>query len=77
MEEEKELDETWDNTDDYFLFEGIAKYGMEEWDRIIRDSDLWDHSEIKVYDDKDVWKLIFKRIEERDPQVEKEKECIE
>ena len=70
-------EEIWDNIDDYFLFEGISKYGMEEWDRIMRDSSLWDHSETKIYDDKDVWKLIFKRIEEKDPSNDQEEESIQ
>lgn len=76
-EDDNFLDEGWDNVDDYNLFDGIARYGMEEWDRIIRDSDLWDHGDTKTYNDKDVWKLIFKRIEEKEPPADQEKECLQ
>ena len=73
-EDDNSNDEPWDNIDDYSLFEGISKYGMEEWDRIIRDSEIWDHSEPKTFDDRNVWKLIFKKVENKEPPADQEQE---
>lgn len=76
-EDEGENEDKWDNTDDYYLFDGISRYGMEEWDRIMKDSELWDRNEPKVYEDGDVWKLIFKKIEDKEPPENKELECVQ
>jgi len=78
METEVDEDEEkWDNIDDYCLFDGISRYGMEEWDRIMKDSELWDRAETKAYEDGDVWKLIFKKIEDKEPPENKELECVQ
>jgi len=75
--EDDDEEEKWDNIDDYYLFDGISRYGMEEWDRIMKDSELWDRAEPKAYEDGDVWKLIFKKIEDKEPPENKELECVQ
>jgi hypothetical protein len=57
------------------LFEGIAKYGMEDWDKIIRDNELWIRPEDKREFYEEPWRIIFKKIEGKTPALEQEDEA--
>jgi len=48
---------------------------MEEWDRIIKDKELWIHPEEKRAQVEEPWKVIFRKIEGRDPTPEQEEDA--
>ena len=69
--------EQWTNIDDFYLCEGIYKYGIDEWGRIIKDDELWNRSKPSLLAADQVWKLLFTKIEGHPPDMSQEKESIE
>lgn len=49
---------------------------MEEWDKLLRDNEVWCHLNLKGVSEKDIWRLVFKKIEAKDPIPEQEKDCF-
>jgi len=72
-----ENDTVWHNSDDFYLLEGINKYGLEEWEKIASDIELWDLSKTKVLNQEQVWKTLFKKIEDQEPPENQEHECYQ
>lgn len=67
--------ELWNNVDDYYLFEGICEYGMEEWDRILNEPKLW-YRTGENYDPKEeVWRMLFRKIEGKYVVPGQEEDC--
>ncbi len=66
----------WTFTDDFYLLEGINKYGMEEWDKIIQDVNLWDHYDPKTLQPEQAWKVLYRKIESSEPNLSQETDSI-
>ena len=74
----EKYDIAWSNIDDYYLSEGICKHGMDEWDKIIRDAELW----YKTEDDRkflgqDHLSYLFIKIEDEEAPENKDDEIRE
>ena len=67
----------WNSTDDFYLLEGVDKYGLEEWEKIVQDINLWDHSDPKTLDPDQAWQVLYRKIEGCEPDLSQEAECIE
>jgi len=74
---EQENKNIWTNSDDYFLLEGINKYGLGEWEKIITDIKLWNQIVPTISQPEQVWKTLFMKIEEYEPSPDQEKHCYE
>ncbi len=62
----------WKNENDYSLLEGISKYGLEEWEKIVEDEQLWKVSDPQIRESVPVWKTLFIKIEGEDTAEEEE-----
>jgi len=67
----------WGPSEDFYLLDAIDKYGLAEWTKISQDVFFWDHGEPKTLTPDQVWKVLFKKIEGCEPDMERETECIE
>lgn len=67
--------ESWTNVDDYYLFEGICEYGMDEWDRIIQDVKLWQRPDENYDPSEHVWRMLFRKIEGKPIRFGQEEDC--
>jgi len=65
----------WINVDDYHLFKGISRYGLEEWDRMIKDPEVWSYTDVEKSYNNEFWKPIFRKIEGKDVLEGQEIEC--
>lgn len=74
---EKENKFTWTYSEDYFLLEGINKYGLQEWTKIITDLKLWNSILSQGTQPEQIWKVLFMKIEECEPSPNQESEGYE
>ncbi len=65
----------WINVDDYNLFKGISRYGLEEWDRMIKDHEVWSYLDLNKSYNNEFWKAIFRKIEGKEVIEGQETEC--
>ena len=65
----------WINVDDFNLFKGISRYGLEEWDRMIKDHEVWSYLDVNKSYNNEFWKAIFRKIEGKDVIEGQETEC--
>lgn len=65
----------WTSLDDYQLFKGISRYGLEEWDRLISDNEVWGYLKFPGQEGIKYWKKLFKKIEGKEVPPNQEKEC--
>ncbi len=69
--------EKWTHNDDFLLFKGIAKHGLNEWDQLIKDSELWGYLNSHKKNEFDYWKVLFRKIERKDVIHGQENNCEE